>query len=140
MRCTNANGFVRAPASLLSWSAAASVARDRCHAGGGRQLCDMWEWEQAGNRIRANAPHSLLSLSLCLFFCFSCRKTANPSTAVEANAFLNALQSSTLQLINYHRRPSFSESIYDLLREGKCIWKLHVTHTVCVSVWYMNAL
>lgn len=50
---------------------------DTCHAGDGRQNGDMWEREQAENRIGANMPHTLTKV--------------NPITAL-ANACLNALQ------------------------------------------------
>lgn len=57
MRCKNANGFEPAPARLLSGTMTV-VLDDRYHTGSGRLHRDMWEWKQAGNRIRANAPHS----------------------------------------------------------------------------------
>lgn len=41
----------------------ASVVDDRCHAGGGRQNGDTWEWEQAENRTGANMPHNLTKLN-----------------------------------------------------------------------------
>ena len=69
---------------LLLWGAVASVVDDRCHAGGGRQNGDMWEWEQAENRSRANMPQT--------------HRTENPTTAV-TNAFLKAFKLPTLQLI-----------------------------------------
>ena len=62
----------------------ASVVDDRCHTGGGRQNGDMWEWEQAENRSRANMPHT--------------HRKANTITAF-TNAFLKAFQLPTLQLI-----------------------------------------
>lgn len=49
---------------------------------------DMWEWEQAQNRTRANMPHT--------------HRKANPITAF-TNAFLKAFQLPTLQLINCYR-------------------------------------
>lgn len=57
MRCKNANGFEPASARLLSGMMTV-VLDDRYHTGGARLHRDMWEWKQAGNRIRANAPHS----------------------------------------------------------------------------------
>lgn len=83
MRCKNANGFVHDPARLLS-STVAVGPDDRCHTNGGRLHHDMWDWEQAENRIRANMPHSprkhtQTHTHICML---------NPTTAA-AKAFLN---------------------------------------------------
>jgi len=86
-----------ARSSLLLWGAVASVVDDRCHTGGGRQNGDMWEWEQAGNRTRANMPHT--------------HRKANPITAC-ANASLKAFQLPTLQLINCYRHTACFFCVY----------------------------